>query len=70
MNEKKKLDKLIKEIENKDKARGLSDSYLSKRGYMTRNDLGIGEYSYGIIMIPTDWVLPYLKELRDIYDRK
>lgn len=66
---KKRLNQLIKEIENKDKTKGLSDSYLSKHGYMTRSDVGIGEYSYGIITIPTDWVLPYLKELSDIYER-
>nr|DAP55114.1 MAG TPA: hypothetical protein [Caudoviricetes sp.]DAZ10882.1 MAG TPA: hypothetical protein [Caudoviricetes sp.] len=67
---KERLNQLIKEIEDKDKARGLSDNYLSEHGYLTRNDVGIGEYAYGIIMIPTDWVLPYLKELRDIYDRR
>nr|DAM94440.1 MAG TPA: hypothetical protein [Caudoviricetes sp.] len=67
---KDKLNQLIEEIENKERAKGLSDSYLSEHGYMTRNDVGVGEYSYGIIMIPTDWVLPYLKELRDIYARR
>lgn len=67
---KDKLNQLIEEIENKERAKGLSYSYLSEHGYMTRNDVGVGEYSYGIIMIPTDWVLPYLKELRDIYDRR
>ena len=67
---KDKLNQLIEEIENKERAKGLSDSYLSEHGYMTRNDVGVGEYSYGIIMIPTYWVLPYLKELRDIYARR
>ena len=67
---KDKLNQLIEEIENKERSKVLSDSYLSEHGYMTRNDVGVGEYSYGIIMIPTDWVLPYLKELRDIYDRR
>lgn len=65
MTNEQKLDELIKEIEKKDKARGLSDEYLRKHHYMTREELGIGEYSYGIIMIPTDFVLDYLKELQE-----
>lgn len=45
MTNEQKLDELIKEIEKKDKARGLSDEYLRKHHYMTREELGIGEYS-------------------------
>lgn len=65
MTKEQKLDELIKEIEKKDKARGLSDEYLREHHYMTREELGIGEYSYGVIMIPTDFVLDYLKELQE-----
>lgn len=64
------LNKIIEEIENKDRKKGLSDKYLSEHGYMTREDIGIGEYSYGIITIPEDWVLPYLKELKEIWKKK
>lgn len=70
MDKKEKLDELIKEIETKSKARGLSDEYLYEHGYMTRGEIGIGEYSYGIITIPEDWVLPYLKELKEIWKKK
>ena len=65
MTKEQKLEKLIEEIEKKDKARGLPDGYLREHNYMTREDIGIGEYSYGIIMIPIDFVLDYLKELQE-----
>ena len=57
----KKLQELIKEIETKRSSRSLSDEYLSDHNCSTRDDVGIGEYAYGIVMIPEDWVLPYLK---------
>ena len=60
------LDKLIEEIESKIQSRDLSDSYLRENNCSTRNDIGIGEYVYGITMVPADWVLPYLKELQQI----
>ncbi len=66
MTKEQKLEKLIEEIEKKDKARGLPDAYLREHNYMTREELGIGEYSYGVIMIPIDFVLDYLKELQEV----
>ena len=63
------LIKLIDEIEEKDRKKGLSDKYLRDHGYLTREDIGIGEYSYGIITVPVDFILPYLKELRNIWKK-
>ena len=39
---------------------------LIDKGCSTRYDIGIGEYSYGITMIPCEWVLPYLKQLQEV----
>lgn len=61
------LNNLIEEIEAKSKARSLSDEYLKEHNCPTRDNVGISEYVYGIIMIPEDFVLPYLKELRRIW---
>lgn len=36
---------------------------MKEHGYLTRENIGIGEHAYGIVMVPEDWVLPYLKEL-------
>lgn len=58
------LDELIKTIEDNSK-KELSDEYLEKNGNSTRKDVGVGEYSYGIVMVPIEWVLPHLKELRE-----
>ena len=64
----KKLQELIEEIERKRSCRSLSDEYLSDNNYSTRDDIGIGEYAYGIVMIPESWVLPYLKYLIKLND--
>ena len=64
------LDNLIFNIEAHSKARGLSDEYLKAHEYNTREDVGVGEYAYGIILVPEDWVLPYLKELSNIWEKE
>lgn len=60
------LDKLINEMKEAINSRDLSDEFLKERGCPTRNEVGIGEYSYGITMVPADWVLPYLEQLQKI----
>ena len=65
-----KLHSLIEEIEIKSQSRSLSDEYLLDHNCSTREDIGIGEYSYGIVMIPEDWVLPYLKYLEQNLKKK
>ena len=57
------LRQLIEAIESKSQSKSLSDEWLEANRHSTREDLGIGEYAYGIVMVPEDWVLPYLKEL-------
>lgn len=64
------LDNLIFQIKEHSNARSLSDEYLKANEYNTREDIGIGEYAYGIVLIPEDWVLPYLEELRNIWKKK
>lgn len=53
---------LIEAIESKANSKSFSDGWLREHGNSTREDVGIGEYAYGIVMVPEDWVLPYLKE--------
>lgn len=65
-----KLNELIKEIKEINDNRALSDEYLAKHGYSTRKEVGIGEYSYGIVMCPVDLVLPYLEELVELRSSK
>lgn len=60
----KMLDDLIEEIEEKMRARDLPDSYLKEHNLETREDIGIGEYSYGISMIPCEWVYSFLLDLQ------
>lgn len=67
------LYKLINELNEAVNSRDLSDEYLEKNNCSTREEVGIGEYSYGITMVPADWVLPFLEELKqrrisDSYD--
>ncbi len=64
------LDSLILQIEEHAKARSLSEEYLKAHEYNTREDIGVGEYAYGIVLIPEYWVLPYLKELSNIWEKK
>lgn len=62
----KNLDELINEIETKMKNRDLSDEYLRENNCADREKIGIGDYAYGITMIPCEWIIDYLKELREI----
>jgi len=62
----KDLDELIKKINMLQNKRALSDEFLIENNCRTRKEIGIGEYNYGVIMIPVDFVLPYLLELQDI----
>lgn len=64
------LSELINVIEEKNNKRSLSDDFLESRGSATRDQIGIGEYSYGIIMIPVDFVLHYLEELQSLRSEK
>lgn len=64
------LDSLILQIEEHRKHRSLSDIYLREHECNTREDIGVGEYAYGIVLVPEDWVLPYLKELSNIWEKK
>lgn len=64
------LDSLILQIEEYSKRKSLSDTYLREHECNTREDIGIGEYAYGIVLVPEDWVLPYLKELSNIWKNK
>lgn len=61
------LKDLIAEIKAKEENRGLSDEYLKEHNMSTREEIGIGEYAYGIIMIPEEFVLPYLEELGKLW---
>lgn len=58
------LDELIEEMDIKMRARDLSDEYLEFHNAQTREEIGIGEYAYGITMVPCEWVFPYLKKLK------
>ena len=60
------LNRLIENIENISSRYDLPDSFLLDKGLSTRYDIGIGEYSYGITVIPCEWVLPYLKKLQEV----
>lgn len=48
------LRQLIEAIESESKRKSLSDEWLEEHGYSTREDMGIGEYAYGIVMVPED----------------
>lgn len=61
------LDDLIKQIEEVDNSRSLSDEYLKAKKIMTREECGVAvEYPYGIVTVISDYVLPYLKELKEL----
>ena len=58
------LEELINQIATVDDRRSLSDEYLKEKGLMTREECGVAvEYPYGIVMVVSDYVLPYLKKL-------
>ena len=61
------LEELINQIATVDDSRSLSDEYLKEKGLMTRDECGVaGEYPYGIVMVVSDYVLPYLKKLQEL----
>ncbi len=70
MYDKNNLDDLIEKMEEKMKHFDLSDTYLLDHNKDNRYQVGIGEYVYGITMVPCEWVLPYLKELQEIKKEK
>ncbi len=59
------LNNLIEAMEKGMKKRDLSDNYLRTDGCPTREEIGIGEYAYGITMVPCEWVYPFLIELKN-----
>ena len=61
-----KLEEMLNEMKEKMRNRDLSDDYLRENNCSTRDEIGIGEYSYGITMVPCKWVYPYLEELRKL----
>ena len=48
------LRQLIEAIESESKRKSLSDEWLEEHGYSTREDMGSGEYAYGIVRVPED----------------
>lgn len=60
------LDDLLKEMKEKMQSRDLSDKYLEENGKMTRTEMGIGEYSYGITTIPCEWVYNFLSDYKKV----
>lgn len=60
------LKALIEMIEEESSRNSLSDGYLREHGNHTRDEIGVGEYQYGVVMVPENWVLPYLKRLYDL----
>ena len=61
------LEELINQITTTDDSRSLSDEYLQEKGLMTREECGVAvEYPYGIVMVTSDYVLPYLKKLQEL----
>ena len=59
----KNLIALIKETDN---SRSLSDEYLKENGQYTRDIVPVGEWSYGIVSVVVDYVLPYLDKLEKL----
>lgn len=65
------LEELINQIVTTDDNRSLSDEYLKEKGLMTREECSAAvEYPYGIVMVISDYVLPYLKKLQVIEKEK
>lgn len=67
--EKSELKNLLETMEEKMNARDLSDEYLKEHNCSTREDIGIGEYAYGITMIPCKWVYGYLSKLQNMIEK-
>lgn len=60
------LDDLLNEMSEKMRNRDLSDEYLREHNNSTREEIGIGEYAYGITMIPCEWVYKYLSDYKRV----
>lgn len=60
------LDDLLKEMKEKMQSRDLSDKYLEENGKITRTEMGIGEYGYGITTIPCEWVYNFLSDYKRV----
>lgn len=60
------LDDLLNEMSEKIRNRDLSDEYLREHNNSTREEIGIGEYAYGITMIPCKWVYEYLSDYKRV----
>lgn len=61
------LEELINQIATVDDNYSLSDEYLQEKGLKTREEYGVAvEYPYGIVMVVSDYVLPYLKKLQEL----
>lgn len=60
------LDDLLNEMSEKMRNRDLSDEYLREHDNSTREEIGIGEYAYGITMIPCKWVYEYLSDYKRV----
>ena len=60
------LDDLLNEMSERIRNRDLSDEYLREHNNSTREEIGIGEYAYGITMIPCEWVYEYLSEYKRV----
>lgn len=62
------LDDLLNEMSEKMRNRDLSDEYLREHNNSTREEIGIGEYAYGITMIPCKWVYEYLSDYKRVLE--
>lgn len=60
------LDDLLNEMSEKMRNRDLSDEYLREHNNSTREEIGIGEYAYGITMIPCEWIYEYLSDYKRV----
>ena len=60
------LDNLLNKMSEKMRNRDLSDEYLREHNNSTREEIGIGEYAYGITMIPCKWVYEYLSDYKRV----
>ena len=67
--EEMELNKILEQMKSKMNNRDLSDEYLKQNGNSTRREIGIGEYAYGITMIPCSWVYPYLKNIEQLQNK-
>lgn len=43
----------------------IAEIHTNREDWYEREDIGIAETSYGIVTVPIDWVLSYLKDLHE-----